>query len=113
MITIFRKYSWDDHRMLLNLTHPYWWTADKQKTRKYIRLDSEFAEKCLWMPQLQYIDTKKMTMHDPSPTSIQNAAMKVYLTKKGSITVSLSNLQLTILCAMDFHNYPFDSQVIL
>ena len=113
MITIFRKYRWNDNRMLLNLTHPYWLTAHKRKTRKYMRLDSEFAEKCLWMPQLQYIDTKKMTIHDPSPTSIQNSAMQVYLTKKGFIEVLLSNLQLTMLCAMDFHNYPFDSQVIL
>ena len=109
-ITILRKYRWKDFRILLNLTHPYWQSATNS-LRKYIRLDSEFAEKCLWMPQLQYVGARKMTLHNPSPTSIDNSAMEVYLTKQNKIEVSFLNLQLTLFCTMDFIKYPFDSQV--
>ena len=111
MITIFRKYQWVENRINLNFTHPYWLAANKKDKRKIIRLDSEFVEKCLWTPKLQYIGARKINLHNPSPTSIHNSAMEVYLSNKKEIKVSLLNLQLTLVCTMDFHNYPFDRQV--
>ena len=111
-VTILRKYKWKDKRILINLTHPYWRSATND-TRKYIRLDSEFAERCLWMPQLQFIGARKMILHNPSPTAIDNSAMEVYLTKRNTIEVSFLNLQLTLFCTMDFLKYPFDRQVKL
>ena len=109
-MTILRKYKWKDKRILLNLTHPYWRSATNTN-RTYIRLDSEFAERCLWMPQLQFIGARKMNLYNPSPTAIDNSAMEVYLTKRNAIEVSFLSLQLTLFCTMNFLKYPFDSQV--
>ena len=105
-----REYSWTDSRITLNFTHPYW-SSPTNGTRYYIRLDGKFAEKCIWMPQVQYLNARKMMLYSPSPTAIDNSAMDVYLTKENEILVSFLNLQLTLFCKMDFHNFPFDKQV--
>ena len=74
-------------------------------------MDGEFVEKCLWMPRLLILGTRKMAMYRPLPISSNKAPMEAYLDESGNIELAAFELQLTLNCLMDFHRFPFDDQV--
>ena len=109
-ISITRRYTWEDARILINFSHPYW-RGLKGNVREYINLDGEFVEKCLWMPKLQLFDSREMKLYNPTPTNLDKTPLKVSLAKSGHISVTSINFQLTMNCVMNFQLYPFDKQV--
>ena len=111
-ISIIRSYKWKDDRIEINFSHPYWQSLSGDEVREYIRLDGDFATKCLWMPNLRLFDSKSMKLYDPSPNNLDKIPMKVSLNKNGWISVSSINLQLKMSCHMNFKLYPFDKQVM-
>ena len=111
-VTLTRFIKWQDPRIVVNDTHPFWNTARGNKGIKEIRLNEEFVEKCLWIPELHILgNARKMKMYRPLPTTLENSPMKATMNKEGKITLAAFQTQITYDCLLEFHKYPFDEQV--
>ena len=106
-INIYQQYHWEDTRILINQSHPYW----RENTSSKTRLNGDFVVECIWTPNLHFFGTSKMSMWKPSPTSLTDGAMEVYLDAKGVLYTYSYNMKLTVNCIMTFDKYPFDTQV--
>ena len=106
-IFINRFSNWTDSRVTINKSHAVWYGINSSR----IRLDSNFVEKCLWMPKLQYMFVKEMASWKLSPTNVKDSPIEVYLQADGVIIMISYNILLTVTCSMNFDAYPFDQQV--
>ena len=109
-ITIYQKYQWEDPRIRVNKTHPYW-KGKNNEMRHSIRLCGHFVEECLWTPTLQFLGTVEMSSWNPQSTSTSNPRLQSYLNSDSTLVVSSMHMKLTIACNMNFDKYPFDQQV--
>jgi hypothetical protein len=111
-VTITRFIEWNDPRIVINDTHPFWITAIGHKGMKKIRLHEEFVEECLWIPKLHILgNARKMEIYRPLPTTLEDSPMEATMNEEGGITLSAFQIQITYDCLMVFHKYPFDEQV--
>ena len=111
-ITLTRFITWNDRRIVLNNTHPFWRNTMGQNYTKEIRLNEEFVEQCLWIPKLHILgNARKMEMYRALPTNLDNSPMEATMNQYGWITLTAFQVQITYDCIMEFHKYPFDEQV--
>ena len=109
---MYERYSWDEPRIHVNLTHHYWRgnpIGGREQRKRTIRLLRSFLENCLWTPKLSFLGA----VEDSIATS--TAKMEPYLGFRHGhppmIVLSSLQMKITINCNMRFDNFPFDAQV--
>ena len=105
-INLDQVYFWRDNRVIIDDGHSFW-----RNRSSIINLKDDFAEDCLWTPNLEIKDLRSISVIKPTPSSANGSPFKTILSKLGTLYVESRNLHITVPCAMEFADYPFDQQV--
>ena len=97
---------WDEPRIKVNKTHPFWTSGNT-----YLKLDGKFSEECLWNPDIYYLNVHNIDLYNPSPTVRIGSPINIFVDEWGNILSWLQTSKLTLSCGMDFSYFPFDKQV--